>query len=123
MKALAAEPEDRYLNLWACKNLWASKDRRTKFVEVLSGSGYVADFETPLFHREGNHWDVSLCASRVEMNDESFILTTMRDISLRVQARQELGPSRQRLRDMQRLAQLGTWELHVARGKVRWSDV
>jgi PAS domain S-box-containing protein len=103
-------------------NLWACKDRRTKFVEVLSDSGYVADFETPLFHREGHRLDVSLCASRVEMNGESFILTTMRDISLRVQARQELDRSRQRLRDMQRLAQLGTWELNVASGKVRWSD-
>lgn len=103
-------------------NLWACKDRRTKFVEVLSDSGYVADFETPLFHREGHRLDVSLCASRVEMNGESFILTTMRDISIRVQARQELDRSRQRLRDMQRLAQLGTWELNVASGKVRWSD-
>jgi PAS domain S-box-containing protein len=103
-------------------NLWACKDRRTKFVEVLSDSGYVADFETPLFHRDGHRLDVSLCASRVEMNGESFILTTMRDISLRIQARQELDRSRQRLRDMQRLAQLGTWELNVASGKVRWSD-
>ena len=103
-------------------NLWACKDRRTKFVEVLSDSGYVADFETPLFHRQGHRLDVSLCASRVEMNGESFILTTMRDISLRIQARQELDRSRQRLRDMQRLAQLGTWELNVASGKVRWSD-
>lgn len=103
-------------------NLWACKDRRAKFVEVLSESGHLADFETPLFHRDGQRLDVSLCASRVEMNGESFILTTMRDISLRVQARQELDRNRQRLRDMQRLAQLGTWELNVASGKVRWSD-
>jgi hypothetical protein len=82
----------------------------------------VADFETPLYHRDGRRLDVSLCASRVEMNGESFILTTMRDIGLRIQARQELDRSRQRLRDMQRLAQLGTWELNVATGKVRWSD-
>jgi len=103
-------------------NLWACKERRAKFVEVLSDSGHVADFETPLYHRDGRRLDVSLCASRVEMNGESYILTTMRDIGLRMQARQELDRSRQRLRDMQRLAQLGTWELNVATGKVRWSD-
>jgi PAS domain S-box-containing protein len=103
-------------------NLWACKERRARFVEVLSDSGHVADFETPLYHRDGRRLDVSLCASRVEMNGESYILTTMRDIGLRMQARQELDRSRQRLRDMQRLAQLGTWELNVATGKVRWSD-
>lgn len=103
-------------------NLWACKERRARFVEVLSDTGHVADFETPLYHRDGRRLDVSLCASRVEMNGESYILTTMRDIGLRMQARQELDRSRQRLRDMQRLAQLGTWELNVATGKVRWSD-
>jgi len=103
-------------------NLWACKERRERFVEKLSESGHVSDFETPLFHRDGSSLDVSLCASRVEMNGESYILTTMRDIGPRVQARRELDQSRQRLRDMQRLAQLGTWELSIATGKVRWSD-
>jgi len=103
-------------------NLWACKERRERFVEKLSESGHVSDFETPLFHSDGSSLDVSLCASRVEMNGESYILTTMRDIGLRIQARRELDRSRQRLRDMQRLAQLGTWELSIATGKVRWSD-
>lgn len=103
-------------------NLWACKDRRARFVELLSTSGYVTDFETPMLHRDGHRLHVSLCASKVDLSGEAYILTTMRDISIRIQARQELDRSRQRLRDMQRLAQLGTWELNVASGKVRWSD-
>lgn len=103
-------------------NLWTGEDRRKRFGEQLSISGHVTDFETPMLRRDGSSLDVSLCANRVELNGESYILTTMRDIGPRVQARRELDRSRKRLRDLQRLAQLGTWELDVATGQVRWSD-
>jgi PAS domain S-box-containing protein len=103
-------------------NLWATHERRAEFIEQLSVSGHLVDFETPMLRRDGSWLDVSLCASKVELAGEPFILTTMRDISPRIIAQRELKHSRQRLRDMQRLAQLGTWELDVASGKVHWSD-
>ncbi len=104
-------------------NLWPSDEvGRSRFIEAFTQSGYVADLEISLTHRLGHPLDVSLCASRVEMDEDTFVLTTIRDIGQRVAARRELAESRQRLRDMQRLAQLGTWELDIASGKVHWSD-
>lgn len=103
-------------------NLLVSEDGRSRLVEAFSASEQVRDLEIALTHRQGHPLHVSLCASRVEMNQEIFVLSTFRDIGLRVAARRELADSRQRLRDMQRLAQLGTWHLDIASGKVRWND-
>jgi PAS domain-containing protein len=56
------------------------------------------------------------------MDGTGYILTTIRDITIRKEAQAQLKRSRARLRDLQHLAQLGTWELNVSTGEVRWSD-
>jgi len=103
-------------------NLWNSEALREDFIERLSATGHLLDFEAPMLRRDGKILHVSLSATKIELNDEAYVMTTIRDIGKRVRAQQELKRSRQRLSDMQRLAHLGTWELDVASGKVHWSD-
>jgi PAS domain-containing protein len=88
----------------------------------LSETGRVEDFETPIRRSDSSVIEVSMSANRVEMDGTGYILTSIRDITIRKEAQAQLKRSRARLRDLQHLAQLGTWELNVATGEVRWSD-
>ena len=103
-------------------NLWACKERRGAFVNDLNEFGHVDDFETPLTRRDGTVIEASLSANRFAMSGIDYVLTTIRDIGPRKEAELQLQRSRQRLRDLQHLAQLGTWELNVLTGEVLWSD-
>jgi PAS domain S-box-containing protein len=103
-------------------DLWPNVDVRNRFVEVLATVEGAVDFETRIIGRDGKLLDMSACSARLRVGDENFFLCTLRDISPRVRVRKELDQSRQQLREMQQLAQLGLWELDIASGKVRWSD-
>lgn len=103
-------------------SLWPSDELRSRFVDVLSTTEGAVDFETRMIGRDGFVLELSACSNRVKVEGEDFYLCTLRDISPRVRARKQLADSRRQLRDMQRLAQLGIWELDLVSGKVYWSE-
>jgi len=103
-------------------SVWACPSRRGAFIDELTENGHVEDFETPIFRKDGSVLEASLSANRFAMNGEEFILTTIRDVGPRKQAQLELKQSQIRLRELQNLAQLGTWESNVKTGVVTWSD-
>ena len=103
-------------------HLWACPERRASFIKQLTDTGRVEDFETPILRSDGIQIEAAMSANRVAMDGDDYILTTIRDITIRKVAQQQLKRSRARLRDLQHLAQLGTWELNVLTGEVRWSD-
>ncbi|MGV3483691.1 MAG: protein kinase domain-containing protein [Planctomycetaceae bacterium] len=103
-------------------HLWGCPERRSLFIKQLIETGHVEDFETPLRRSDGTFIDASLSANQFQMNGSELILTTIRDVGLRKEMQSQLRQSRQRLQDLQHLAQLGTWELNVRTGEVRWSD-
>ncbi len=102
--------------------LWACQKRRSEFIRVLSEKGRVEDFETPVLRQDGTTIEAALSANSVTMDGVHYILTTIRDIGARKDAQSQLKKSQNRLRELQRLAQLGTWEYDVRTGEVRWSD-
>lgn len=66
--------------------------------------------------------DILMSSRTVEVVGESMILSTIRDISKRRQAERNLEQSRRRLRDLQRLAGLGTWSYDTKANRVSWSE-
>jgi PAS domain S-box-containing protein len=129
-------------------SIWACPDRRKQFVAELGRVGRVDNFETQ-FVRKGGEGDCNgidssgkflptqpipsedtssgvidvLISSRtVEVSGESMLLSTIRDISQRRQAERNLEQSRRRLRDLQRLAGLGTWSYDPKANQVHWSE-
>ncbi len=103
-------------------HLWTCSQKRTSFLEQLGEDGSVEEFQTPVNRADGSVFEASISARRLAMGSEEFVLTTLRDITKRKEAERALKRSQDRLRDMQHLAQLGTWELDVASGTVRWSE-
>lgn len=102
-------------------NLWVCPERREELVKAMENHGEVNEFEATLQHRNGRSVDVLINSRAVKVEDEEMVVSTIRDISLRKKAEQELKESRQRLRDMQRLAGLATWSYDVASDRVSWS--
>ncbi|KAA1262327.1 Serine/threonine-protein kinase PknD [Rubripirellula obstinata] len=103
------------INLWVCPN------RREDLVKAMENHGEVDEFEAVLQHRDGRRVDVLINSRSVKVEEEEMVVSTIRDISLRKKAEQELNESRQRLRDMQRLAGLATWSYDVVTDRVSWS--
>tara|TARA_R110002049_G_scaffold47902_3_gene138502 strand:- start:8854 stop:11016 length:2163 start_codon:yes stop_codon:yes gene_type:complete len=103
-------------------NLWACEQRRVDFVKQLTETGRVENFEAPFITRDGRRIEALISSRQTTINGEEMVLSTLRDISARKQAENELKRSRQRLREIQELAGIGTWSYDVRTGEVQWSD-
>lgn len=66
--------------------------------------------------------DVLISSRIVHLDGEDVLLSTIRDISARKDAERHIQQSRQRMRDFQRLAGLGTWAFSTVAKKVTWSE-
>ncbi|MGB7329330.1 MAG: protein kinase [Rubripirellula sp.] len=102
-------------------NLWVCAKRRTLMVDRVKQYGSVDDFEAQFYHTDGRIIDVLFGARVLEVDGEQMLLSTLRDISLRKNAENELKRSRARLRDLQGMAGLATWSYDVITGKVTWN--
>ncbi|TWU48191.1 protein kinase domain-containing protein [Rubripirellula reticaptiva] len=102
-------------------NLWVCPKRRTLMIDRVKQHGSVDDFEAQFYHTDGRIIDVLFGARVLEVEGEQMLLSTLRDISLRKIAENELKRSRARLRDLQGMAGLATWSYDVITGKVTWN--
>ncbi len=102
--------------------IWECTKRRLLYVEQLRDHGVVDNFEAVLLHKDGRRIHTLISGRATQVGSEVLIVSSMRDISLRKVAENELKLSRQRLQDLQRLAGLGTWSLDLSTGEVQWSE-
>ncbi len=102
-------------------NLWVCAKRRTLMVDRVKQHGRVDDFEAQFHHTDGRIIDCLIGARVLEVQGEKMIVSTLRDISLRKIAENELKRSQTRLRDLQRMAGLATWSFDVRTGIVTWN--
>ena len=103
-------------------NLWASCERRAELIEELQRTGVIENFEAQLLHTDGHPIDVLISGRIVDVRGEEMLVSTIRDISLRKKAENELQRSQQRLRDLQSLAGLATWSFDVSTQTISWSE-
>ena len=103
-------------------NLWVCPERRNKLVQELSDTGLIDNFEATFLHTDGHSIEVLISGRVVTVQGEEMVVSTIRDISIRKQAENDLKKSRQRLRDLQHLAGLATWSYDVASEEVTWSE-
>ncbi len=103
-------------------NVWRCPRQREKFVRDVQRDGRVDNFEAVFLRSDGSPIDVLISARTTDLEDEKVLLSTIRDISLRKQAENSLRQSRARLRDLQRLAGLGTWSYDITTEEIQWSE-
>ncbi len=103
-------------------NIWKAEDDREHLIDALHDTGILNNLESKFLHRDGHAIDVLISGCVVDMQGEAMIVSTIRDITIRKKAENDLMMSRQRLRDLQRLAGLGTWSFDTQTEKLSWSD-
>jgi PAS domain S-box-containing protein len=103
-------------------NLWACPQRRDDLVMKLKRDGRIENFEAAFLHTDGHTIHVLISGRVVQVQGDSMVVSTIRDISLRKEAENELKKSRQRLKDLQRLAGLATWSYDLRSREVTWSE-
>ncbi len=103
-------------------NMWACPERRLLFIDRLKADGFIDNFEAPLFHQDGTKIAALISGRTAHIDNEDLIVSTIRDITLRKDAENELKRSRKRLCDLQRLAGLATWSYIPSRSQCEWSD-
>ena len=103
-------------------NLFVCPERRAELISELRSAGSLDDFEATLRHTDGHTIETLISSRIVQVDGNEMVVSTVRDISLRKKAESALERNRQRLRDLQQLAGLGTWSFDVATGVVTWSD-
>jgi len=90
---------------------------------LLASPGMVATFEARLRRRSGEWiWLEFTTENLLDDPAVEAMVTTFRDIDQRKQAEGDLRHSEELLRDSQRIAQLGSWELDLLDNTLTWSD-
>jgi hypothetical protein len=103
-------------------NIWDCEEDRERLTAALQETGLLNNLESRFLHRDGHAIDVLISGCVVDMQGEAMVVSTIRDISIRKKAENELMMSRQRLRDLQRLAGLATWSFDTRTEELTWSE-
>ena len=103
-------------------HIWECEADRQRLTEALQQTGVLNNLESRFLHRDGHAIDVLISGCVVDMQGEAMVVSTIRDISARKKAENDLMMSRQRLRDLQRLAGLATWSYDTRTEVLVWSD-
>jgi PAS domain S-box-containing protein len=103
-------------------HLWVHPERRGDFIRQIRETGRADNFETILRTRLNREIPVLISARRTELDGDTLVVAHTRDITLRRAAEDELRRSQTRLREVQQLANLGTWEINLETGKIYWSE-
>jgi len=77
-------------------------------------------FETRHRHKDGHEIDIEISARYLAESRQLFVFC--RDISKRKQAALELQHNQELLKEAERLGKLGSWELDLPSGVLRWSE-
>jgi len=103
-------------------NLWDCPERRIDFIRQIREAGRVDNFETILKTRSEKKIPVLISARASALDGEMLVVAHTRDITQRRAAEDQLRQSRGRLREIQQLANLGTFEYHLENNTATWSD-
>jgi PAS domain S-box-containing protein len=79
-------------------------------------------FETVNVRRDGTRFPIESSARIIEVEGKRYLQGVIRDISERKQAEDALRRSETLLKESQKMAHIGSWELDLVRNILYWSD-
>ena len=92
-----------------------------KFAAIARGELFVAE-DVPLLRKDGGLRQVDISGSAVVINGRLCNVGVFHDITGRKLAEQASRASELRLKEAQRIAKVGNWELDLPNGRLLWSD-
>ena len=102
---------------------WDAQFDKEKILAMLATFGVSNPiFETRHRCRDGSIIDVEISAARMEFEGVPLIYNSARDITERKRTEEDLRDSEHRLREAQRIAHIGDWNLDLVSNVLTWSD-
>jgi PAS domain S-box-containing protein len=104
--------------------IYAHMDDRLKFMQAMESQGFVRDFELQLRKKDGTVIDCLTTAS-VRRDPAGKIIGyqgIIRDVTAHKRVQEIIQKSEDRLREAQKVAQIGCWELNLTTNALFWSD-
>jgi len=102
--------------------IWTEPEEHAEAQRRFGTDGCLRNFEFHFRTRNGDIRTGLVSAEPMEVDGRRGAITCTIDITERKRAEAALGESEARLRDAQRLAKVGSWELDIATGRIRRSD-
>ena len=96
--------------------LWRHPEQRAQLVKATQRKGEPITMEVQFCASNGQIHDGTLCAQKVELEGEAYLISTFLDTTERKNAEQALKDSQERLDLALDSAQLGTWDWHIPTG-------
>jgi PAS domain S-box-containing protein len=93
--------------------LWANQNDRIKILEMINLNSYVTNFEAVGIQKNGNHIIALISGEFVELNNEKFLLLSLKDITERKRAESELQRSNDLLRAIIEAAPTAIFDLDL----------
>lgn len=97
---------------------------RQLFEELLAGQRDNYQMNKRFLRKSGEPVEVEMDVRAVREPDGTLrhLFTTIQDVTERRKAEADIARSEARLREAQRIARIGNWEVEVASGNTHWSD-
>lgn len=103
-------------------NMWANPEDRKKFVNELKTRGNVENFEAKIGIKSGKVIHGLISAVFIEIEGETHILSTTKDVTERKQIEELLRYNEALLREVGRIAHVGGWDFDPATGQSTWTE-
>ena len=99
----------------------SSEKAKEKIVLVNQGKPQVFEWRHKTVN--GTPIDVEVSLNKIELGDDDYIQAIVRDLTEQKNIKSELEAEQKRLKQAERLAQIGWWSYEVDENLVQWSDV
>ncbi len=99
-----------------------ARERVAEALQDMTGGKYGLVPDMPVQRKDGRVFYVDISPTGFSSDGKPSVLSVFRDVTEIRQARQALLASEARLREAQRMAHIGSWELDLASQAIHWSD-
>ena len=103
-------------------NIFVDPSRRASLIEKMKEQGYLRGEDVRVRTKTGDLRHGVFSGEYIQMQEHTFLLTVMNDITERKLAEDAVLETRRRLLEAQELAHIGNWEWDLKEQTLNWSD-
>ncbi len=103
-------------------NIWHDQKDRDKLITALKQKGYIKNLEAKYRLKDGRVAIGLMSANLIYIGNEAYTLSATKDIGELKKTQEQLAKNEKLLKDAQRIAGFGCWELDITNNKLCWSD-